>query len=169
MGTHKSKLEIHKSHLYKAIFLYIKAKVGKFCKSNPHPLFRPICSFLFFILQKNFISAFIFIPAVKSRRGPAKKEQAAGLLLVQMLLFQTTFNHTDNHVIEAGVILPGNFLDLLNDVLPQIDGFIPCLNLFLRFLGDKRHTHHLTGNILMYLTCLSYIRNLPCNFCKAVI
>ena len=54
-----------------------------------------------------------FISCNFCKIGPAKKEQADGLLLVQMLLFQTTFNHTDNHVIEAGVILPGNFLDLL--------------------------------------------------------
>ena len=39
------------------------------------------------IQKSNLYKTFIFIPAAKSRRGPAKKEQAAGLLLVQMLLF----------------------------------------------------------------------------------
>ena len=69
------------------IFIHINTIIGKFPQAIRTPLIPSICSFLFFILQKNFISAFIFIPAAKSRRGPAKKEQAAGLLLVQMLLF----------------------------------------------------------------------------------
>ena len=37
MGTHKSKPKIQKFNLYKTIFLYAKAKICKFCKSNPHP------------------------------------------------------------------------------------------------------------------------------------
>ena len=87
MGTHKSKPKIQKFNLYKTIFLYAKAKICKFCKSNPHPSHPSYVQFFILYPAKEFYICIYIHSRRQKQARPGKKEQAAGLLLVQMLLF----------------------------------------------------------------------------------
>ena len=81
MGTHKSKPKIQKFNLYKTIFLYAKAKICKFCKSNPHPSHPSYLQFFILYPAKEFYICIYIHSRRQKQARPGKKEQAAGLLL----------------------------------------------------------------------------------------
>ena len=73
MGTHKSKPKIQKFNLYKTIFLYAKAKICKFCKSNPHPSHPSYLQFFVLYPAKEFYICIYIHSRRQKQARPGKK------------------------------------------------------------------------------------------------
>lgn len=67
--------------------------------------------------------------------GSIHENRSGHLLLVG----QAKFNHADDHVIKAGVVFAGDFLNLVRKGFGDIQRFVDCFRLIFCVFNRKRH------------------------------